>query len=90
MNNKKALLRLLKWTKWSFRWFRRKNIDAFLKEGGVQCENGQKFMIRKCFESVNNNYIREYWIKIEFFVTEPRPNFHPDLEKELDLGTNIG
>ena len=81
MNNKKAFIRLWTWVIKIFgrRWFRHKAIDNFLKEGEVSCEYGQKFMMRKCFETVNNNYIREYWIKIEFYVTEPRPNFRPKL-----------
>ena len=76
MTNKVALLKLLKWLKWYFRWFRRKNVEAFLKEGELECDEGQRYMMRKCFETFENDgkVIVENWIKIDFYVLK-RPYF---------------
>ena len=75
MTNKTAFLKLWKWAKWYFRmrWFKRKSIDAFLKDGSVVYEDGQLYLMRKAFETIEGDEIITYILKIEFIITK-RPH----------------
>ena len=93
MENKIAFLKLWKWAKWYFRmrWFRHKNIDAFLKEGELECDEGKRYMMRKCYETLENDgkVIVEYWIKIDFYVLK-RPYFPMSDKKFKKLSKKYG
>lgn len=75
MKNKKEFLLLWKWAVKLFRmrWFRYKAIDRFLTEGKVECKKGEqyRYTMRKCFVTIKDNDVTEYWIKLEFCVMKP-------------------
>ena len=88
MKDKKVFLKLWEWAE---QYFQRKATDRFLKEGIIPNDEHsysnikELYMVRKCFQTINDGLTTEHWLKIEYLITEPFKDFDPvsDMIKEL-------